>query len=1465
MTEELSQRVKELFHQALKLEPAERVAFLEEACGDDAPLRSHVERLLDQCAKAGSFLEVPALGEDFRLDVPGSRKRDDPGGAKRVTPGGATLSVGGGLAADSDRSVDRSSGGGLPESDLSSDTDGFEGSSPRTEKRPENTLFECSPCERLVESQFLPGESLQPRYCPWCGGPVASIPGREIDGYQIDRVIARGGFGVIYLASNVTQRKMKAVVKFLRPEMAYLQPELVKVFVEEARLTEEIGQTCWNVVRVSNVREKPWPYFFMEYVRGVGLGDLIEGAQDEKIPLEDCKGYLRGIARALHATHEHGRVHRDLKPLNIMVIQSREIPAADRIKLLDFGLAMRIAGAKVKHRAAESQTSLAASGSQPESPIQSAGTPEYMPPEAFDGRNEFAGDIYSFGVTGYQILAGERPWGEPDSPLNRLFYWRDAHKNKPPRPIRQLRPDVPKWLARVIMQCLEKEPAARVPSAEALLERLRDPLPRWVWLSGAAALILVAVLVFFAVRPVQEISTAREWEVRAAAAGELPTWDVKKSPLELWVRDERHLSRLEVGVSLQREIELDEVRSDHPDVHCRVVDEGRGVRVTFGESPELLGKSVAIRGTGSGVRLEDAITILCDADAPRVGPLRFRSRGTEAREMRPGLRLRPDGELAAEIADDHLTRVTLLVEALGAVGEEEATGPERTVTGSPPQAGEQLWRFPLSSLEEGRYRARVVAEDRAAGHTEGDAVDFRIDRSVAFFLTSSEKQMYLAGGRAFYGFLAGDRFHPAEPLGAIEVRPTGASSWTACTVHSATGISSSLELTRRLPDLKPISLDEFQVDENYLLAVRVGSLAEPLDLELRVRDTAEPANELPQKLRYEPPDARVVVERVTVKLEGESSPVALEKRGGKDRGAEYRLSPPTRSLAVEELRIELERPESVHAATCTLRSVSREGQVRPLDVVFEDLVLEANSSNAATLSLKGPLGNPATVLIFLRTDLEPPKLTVRATYADPVHKKLEDWGDVDVRLGSSEPLGGEVVAMVLGESRKGRAVEGEENVYRFDLSGLPLVEGTHVLRVEASDPAGNSSKASAEIVANLAGPRVKPLAELRDGLLLLEGDRALFDIEDRNDVDHRSAVLEVSYRAGRSGERRSERAVLGRSAGDRRFYEVLLEFLPDECDGELRLDVPDRLGLVAKHGWKFTFQRAVRLRPVVPWGGATWVRFQTREGRTLYLTRHEVSNRLYDHGDLLRQGRYVDARLGRRYEAGPKYWAHRRSCRYPSYLTTDGGKVCGDDFPVVGVSPEEAEAFARTVFGGRLPTWQEWLDAAWKENRGRYPWVDKLEGRDIANCYGSWQRQSASFKERRFQRSMDVGDGRRSVVCPVVEVSFDPLAKLAAKVRKALNYRGEFLHLIGNVGELVKVEVEGDGESDGENDYRIAGGDWDSNYEKINLRASDPWNPKRYTTRNAKTGFRVLIDPAEAPKEFLERARAAGGEGGESR
>jgi hypothetical protein len=110
----------------------------------------------------------------------------------------------------------------------------------------------------------------------------------------------------------------------------------------------------------------------------------------------------------------------------------------------------------------------------------------------------------------------------------------------------------------------------------------------------------------------------------------------------------------------------------------------------------------------------------------------------------------------------------------------------------------------------------------------------------------------------------------------------------------------------------------------------------------------------------------------------------------------------------------------------------------------------------------------------------------------------------------------------------------------------------------------------------------------------------------------------------------------------------------------------------------------------------------------------------------------------------------------------------------------------------------------------------------------------------------------QEVLCRTVEVDFDPFAHSPASVRKNLGYSGEMLHCVGNVGELVKLDES----TGGRPEYGVAGGDWNSNYQEINLQMTDDKNPREYSGRSARIGFRILIDVDldRADPEFLEEA-----------
>jgi serine/threonine protein kinase len=185
-------------------------------------------------------------------------------------------------------------------------------------------------------------------------------------------------------------------------------------------------------------------YFVAEFIEGENLRELIrrEGA----LEVERTLAIVTSVADALTKAHERGVIHRDVKPHNIM------IDTDGGIHLLDFGLARGV-GIDMK--------TITASG-------MIVGTPEYMSPEQFEGsRVDARSDIYSLGVVMFQMLTGALPF-EGDTPMALAL----KHTRQVPPDPRSIREDLPPWLGRIILRCLEKAQRKRYPNAEELTAAL---------------------------------------------------------------------------------------------------------------------------------------------------------------------------------------------------------------------------------------------------------------------------------------------------------------------------------------------------------------------------------------------------------------------------------------------------------------------------------------------------------------------------------------------------------------------------------------------------------------------------------------------------------------------------------------------------------------------------------------------------------------------------------------------------------------------------------------------------------------------------------------------------------------------------------------------------------------------------------------------------------------------------------
>jgi serine/threonine-protein kinase len=260
--------------------------------------------------------------------------------------------------------------------------------------------------------------------------------------YELDGEIGRGGMSVVYSARDRRLNRQVAI-KVLPPELAY-DPAIRTRFTREAQTSAQLSHA--HIVPIYDVGERDGiAYFVMALVTGGNLAALL--AHVPRPPIDEVRRLLREICDALAYAHQHGVVHRDIKPDNILLDAD-----SGRAIVTDFGIA----------RAMEAGGRLTATGI-------AVGTPAYMSPEQAVGEREVDGrsDIYSLGVLGYQMLTGRVPFTGGNS-MSLLL----KHITEPPRPISELRPDAPRPLCDAIDRALVKDREDRWPTAMAFSDAL---------------------------------------------------------------------------------------------------------------------------------------------------------------------------------------------------------------------------------------------------------------------------------------------------------------------------------------------------------------------------------------------------------------------------------------------------------------------------------------------------------------------------------------------------------------------------------------------------------------------------------------------------------------------------------------------------------------------------------------------------------------------------------------------------------------------------------------------------------------------------------------------------------------------------------------------------------------------------------------------------------------------------------
>ncbi|HYQ02725.1 MAG TPA: serine/threonine-protein kinase [Polyangiaceae bacterium] len=252
--------------------------------------------------------------------------------------------------------------------------------------------------------------------------------------FRIERVLGRGGMGIVVAATHL-QLDERVALKFLLPE-ALINPEAVERFAREARAAVKIKSE--HVARVSDVGtlESGSPYMVMEYLHGEDLAGWVR--RNGAMPMADAIEFLLQACEAIAEAHALGIVHRDLKPANLFV--TRRVDGSPCIKVLDFGISkVTVPGVAPEFGMTKTSTVM--------------GSPLYMSPEQMSSSRDvdLRTDIWALGVILYESLTGRVPFEAETMPQLCGMILQD-----PPRPIRELRPDLPQGLQHAVLRCLEK-------------------------------------------------------------------------------------------------------------------------------------------------------------------------------------------------------------------------------------------------------------------------------------------------------------------------------------------------------------------------------------------------------------------------------------------------------------------------------------------------------------------------------------------------------------------------------------------------------------------------------------------------------------------------------------------------------------------------------------------------------------------------------------------------------------------------------------------------------------------------------------------------------------------------------------------------------------------------------------------------------------------------------------------------
>jgi hypothetical protein len=356
----------------------------------------------------------------------------------------------------------------------------------RSLREPVPDPFAADPEYRRMEDAAITLYSTKLTPWPWPDAAPAAVPTPPftLGQYHVVEKIGQGGMGAVYRAVHPRLKKEFAI-KVLRAEST-ADPRAVARF---AREMEAVGRLDHhNLVRATDAGEARGLHFFvMELVVGIDLSRLVR--LRGPLAAADACELVRQAAAGLQCAHEHGLVHRDVKPSNLVLSTKGEV------KVLDLGLALLNA-----HGPASGE--LTGSG-------QVMGTPDYTAPEQWEASHavDIRADVYSLGCTLYTLLAGQPPFAGPRyaSTLRKMA----AHARETPAPLAEYRQDVPEPVQRLLETMTGKSPGDR-PSTPAEVARALEPFTCGSDLPALAGQVMALL----------PRATARATSAEATVAGE---------------------------------------------------------------------------------------------------------------------------------------------------------------------------------------------------------------------------------------------------------------------------------------------------------------------------------------------------------------------------------------------------------------------------------------------------------------------------------------------------------------------------------------------------------------------------------------------------------------------------------------------------------------------------------------------------------------------------------------------------------------------------------------------------------------------------------------------------------------------------------------------------------------------------------------------------------------------------------